>query len=97
VAGTKFNERIRVGTKVTMTGGICIHFDSSFEGSVKGKVDLELLKNGIAKVTGMFGGELNLDHGIIGDLGIGATVNVPFTYSKTTWSADPLPALNCAL
>lgn len=97
VAGTKFNERSRVGTKVTMTGGICIYLDTGFEGSVKGKADLELLKKGIAKVAGIFGGEINFDLGILGDLRIGATVSVPFTYSKTTWSAEPLPALNCAL
>lgn len=97
VAGTKFNERSRVGTKVTMTGGLCIYLDSGFEGSVKGKADLELLKKGIAKVAGLFGGELILDLALLGDLRIGGTVSVPFTYSKTTWSADPLPALNCDL
>lgn len=48
-------------------------------------------------MAGLFGGDVNLDLGIVGDLRIGATVSVPFTYSKTTWSADPLPALNCAL
>lgn len=80
-----------------MTGGLCIYLDSGFEGSVKGKADLELLKKGIAKVAGLFGGELILDLALLGDLRIGGTVSVPFTYSKTTWSADPLPALNCDL
>lgn len=32
-----------------MTGGICIYLDSGFEGSAKGKADLELLKKALQK------------------------------------------------
>lgn len=97
VVGSKYNERSRVGTKVTMTGGVCVYLSADYQGSVKGKVDLELLKKGIAKIAGLFGGDASLELGIVGDLNIGATVSVPFTYSKTTWAGDALPALSCRL
>lgn len=79
------------GTKVSVSGSYCLYIDASYY--VNGSLDLNLLKGGLAGKLGLGSGTLTVNLG--GNIQVGATIPISFTYINTVWDGAIPPVPSC--